>query len=349
MFLTLITFISAIAISLIAAGYSILGLATLFAGAAVPIIAMGSALEVGKLVAASWLYHNWREGIPRALKAYLFTAIIVLVFITSVGIFGFLSKAHLDQVRPTGNNAVQIALIDKQINQQQLIIDRSENTLDRLDKALDVYISKEYVTRGLKERKKQKEERDLLNAEIKKAMDEIARLTTEKSNIEIEQLKIEADVGPLKYVAELIYGDNAKDHFDEAVRIIILILIFVFDPLAVLLLIAANISLRQWRTKRNEKQKIKDEEEKSAKKQKDWQKEAINAKVRAKNYRDKQKIYKDFFNKLGKRQLTNRDYEDFFSTMGAEELKNLGLDPDEIRLKLDQIMEFNDPNNNPNK
>ena len=349
MFLTLITFISAIAISLIAAGYSILGLATLFAGAAVPIIAMGSALEVGKLFAASWLYHNWREGIPRALKAYLFTAIIVLVFITSVGIFGFLSKAHLDQVRPTGNNAVQIALIDKQINQQQLIIDRSENTLDRLDKALDVYISKEYVTRGLKERKKQKEERDLLNAEIKKAMDEIARLTTEKSNIEIEQLKIEADVGPLKYVAELIYGDNAKDHFDEAVRIIILILIFVFDPLAVLLLIAANISLRQWRTKRNEKQKIKDEEEKSAKKQKDWQKEAINAKVRAKNYRDKQKIYKDFFNKLGKRQLTNRDYEDFFSTMGAEELKNLGLDPDEIRLKLDQIMEFNDPNNNPNK
>ena len=349
MFLTLITFISAIAISLIAAGYSILGLATLFAGAAVPIIAMGSALEVGKLVAASWLYHNWREGIPRALKAYLFTAIIVLVFITSIGIFGFLSKAHLDKVRPTGNNEVQIALIDKQINQQNLIIDRAENTLDRLDKALDVYIAKEYVTRGLKERKKQKEERDFLNGEIKKAMDEIARLTAEKGNIEIEQLKIEADVGPLKYVAELIYGDNAKDHFDSAVRIIILILIFVFDPLAVLLLIAANISLRQWRIKRNEKQKIKDEEEKSAKKQKDWQKEAINAKVRAKNYRDKQKIYKDFFNKLGKRQLTNRDYEDFFSTMGAEELKNLGLDPDEIRLKLDQIMEFNDPNNNPNK
>ena len=349
MFLTLITFISAIAISLIAAGYSILGLATLFAGAAVPIIAMGSALEVGKLVAASWLYHNWREGIPRALKAYLFTAIIVLVFITSVGIFGFLSKAHLDQVRPTGNNAVQIALIDKHIDQQNLIIDRAENTLDRLDKALDVYIAKEYVSRGLKERKKQKEERDFLNAEIKKAMDEIARLTSDKSNIEIEQLKIEADVGPLKYVAELIYGDSAKDHFDSAVRIIILILIFVFDPLAVLLLIAANISLRQWRDKRNAKKKIKEEEDKEKKKQKNWQTEAINAKVRAKNYRDKQKIYKDFFNKLGKRQLTNRDYEDFFSTMGAEELKNLGLDPDEIRLKLDQIMEFNDPNNNPNK
>jgi len=341
MFLTLITFISAIAISLIAAGYSILGLATLFAGAAVPIIAMGSALEVGKLVAASWLYHNWREGIPRALKAYLFTAIIVLVFITSMGIFGFLSKAHLDQVRPTGNNAVQIALIDKQINQQNLIIDRAENTLDRLDKALDVYIAKEYVSRGLKERKKQKEERDFLNTEIKNAMDEIAKLTNAKSNIEIEQLKIEADVGPLKYVAELIYGENAKDHFDSAVRIIILILIFVFDPLAVLLLIAANISLRQWKEKRNAKKNKIEEEKKLAKKQKDWQTEAANAKIRAKNYRDKQKIYKDFFNKLGKRELTNRDYEDFFNKMGTEELKNLGLDPDEIRLKLDQIMEWN--------
>ena len=346
MFLTLITFISAIAISLIAAGYSILGLATLFAGAAVPIIAMGSALEVGKLVAASWLYHNWREGIPRALKAYLFSAIIILVFITSIGIFGFLSKAHLDQVRPTGNNAVQIALIDKQIDQQELIIERAENTLNRLDKALDVYIAKEYVSRGLKERKKQKEERDFLNTEIKNAMDEIAKLVNAKSDIDIAQLKIEADVGPLKYVAELIYGENAKDNFDSAVRIIILILIFVFDTLAVLLLIAANISLKQWRDKRNEKKRIEEEETQKNKRQKDWQKEAVNAKARAKDYRDKQRVYKDFFGKLGKRTLNNRDYEEFFAKMGTDELKNLGLDPDEIRLKMDQIMEWNEPNTN---
>ena len=346
MFLIILTFISAISISLIAAGYSIIGLATLFAGAATPIIAMGSALEVGKLVAASWLYNNWSENIPKTLKAYLFTAIIVLVFITSMGIFGFLSKAHLDQVRPTGNNAVQIALIDKQINQQELIIERAENTLNRLDKALDVYIAKEYVSRGLKERKKQKEERDFLNTEIKNAMDEIAKLVNAKSDIDIEQLKIEADVGPLKYVAELIYGENAKDNFDSAVRIIILILIFVFDPLAVLLLIAANISLKQWRDKRNEKKRIKEEENKESKRQKDWQKEAVNAKARAKDYRDKQRVYKDFFGKLGKRNLNNRDYEEFFAKMGTEELKNLGLDPDEIRLKMDQIMEWNEPNTN---
>jgi hypothetical protein len=346
MFLIILTFISAISISLIAAGYSIIGLATLFAGAATPIIAMGSALEVGKLVAASWLYNNWSENIPKTLKAYLFTAIIVLVFITSMGIFGFLSKAHLDQVRPTGNNAVQIALIDKQINQQELIIERAENTLNRLDKALDVYIAKEYVSRGLKERKKQKEERDFLNTEIKNAMDEIAKLVNAKSDIDIAQLKIEADVGPLKYVAELIYGENAKDNFDSAVRIIILILIFVFDPLAVLLLIAANISLKQWRDKRNEKKKIEEEETQKNKRQKDWQKEAVNAKARAKDYRDKQRVYKDFFGKLGKRTLNNRDYEEFFAKMGTDELKNLGLDPDEIRLKMDQIMEWNEPNTN---
>ena len=341
MFLTLLTFISAISISVIAAGYSIIGLATLFAGATTAIIAMGGALEVGKLVAASWLYNNWRSDVPRLLKAYLFIAIIVLVFITSMGIFGFLSKAHLDQVKPTSSNNIKIELIDNQILSQEKIIDRSQKTLNLLDKALEVYIDKEYVTRGLKERKKQKPERDALTSAINEASDKITELSDKRGSLKLEQDKIEAEVGPIKYIAELIYGDDAKDYFDHAVRIVILILIFVFDPLAVLLLIAANISLRQWRLARNEKQKIKEEEDKENKKQKDWQKEAVNAKARAKDYRDKQRIYKDFFGKLGKRTLNNRDYEDFFAKMGTEELKNLGLDPDEIRLKMDQIMEWN--------
>ena len=307
MFLTLITFISAISISLIAAGYSILGLATLFAGAYVPIIAMGSALEVGKLVAASWLYHNWRRNIPKSLKAYLFTSIIVLIFITSVGIFGFLSKAHLDQVKPTAGNTEQIALIDKKIRQEEKIIERAEKTLAQLDKALDVYIDKEYVSRGLKERKKQKEERELLNKTINEAMEKIAELNNSKSSINIEQLKLEADVGPLKYVAELIYGDNAKDHFDSAVRIIILILIFVFDPLAVLLLIAANISLNQWRDKRDENKT-------------DTMERALKRIEVLENRNRRLKIYKD---------LT----------------KEFGDNPDEIKLKLSQIYDWNNDKN----
>ena len=306
MFLIILTFLSAISISVIAAGYSILGLATLFSGAVVPIIAMGSALEVGKLVAASWLYHNWRSDIPRLLKTYLFSAIIILIFITSMGIFGFLSKAHLDQVQPTSGNNIKIELLDKQIGQQQLIIERAEKQLSLLDKALEVYIDKEYVTRGLKERAKQEEERTQLNNAINNASDKIAELTNSKASLSLEQDKIEAEVGPIKYIAELIYGENAKDNFDKAVRGVILVLIFVFDPLAVLLLIAANISLRQWRMKR--------------------QLTATNKRV---NLEAKLK-------RLEKRNKKLRKYKNV--------VKDFGDSPDEIKLKLNQIVNLDDKN-----
>jgi len=311
MFLVLITFLSAISISIIAAGYSIIGLATLFAGAAMPIIAMGSALEIGKLVAASWLYNNWRSDmVPATLKAYLFSAIIVLVFITSMGIFGFLSKAHLDQVQPTSGNTIKINAIDNQIKRQEIVIDRAEKTLTQLDKSIEVYLNNEYATRGLKERQKQEAERNELNTAIKNASDEIAKLSTEKANLQLAQDKIEAEVGPIKYVAELIYGDDAKSHFDEAVRIVILILIFVFDPLAVLLLIAANISLRQWRLKRNltkakEEKRLEDKLQRLEKQSKELKKKD-----------------RDF------RKLVERDLD--------------SLDPDEIKLKLNQIYDWND-------
>ena len=343
MLFILLVFFSAIGISAIAAGYSIVGLATLFAGATVAIIAMGTALEVGKLVAASWLYQNWRNPLlPKSIKLYLTTAVLVLVFVTSMGIFGFLSKAHLDQVRPTSDNAVYIALIDKQVSQQEKIIARAEKTLDQLDRAIEVYVTRERVTKGLKERKKLKEERELLTNEIRLAMERIAVLTLDKGNLELAQLKIEADVGPLKYVAELIYGDQAKDHFDKAVRYIIIVLIFVFDPLAVLLLIAANISMR-------ERKIAKEAKKKKETKEINWQRVASTSKATAKNLRDKQGFYKTFFAKLGKRDLKNRDYEDFFKSIGTDELLKLGLDPDEIRIKLDQIMEWNDPNYKPKK
>jgi hypothetical protein len=312
MFLTILTFLSAISISIIAAGYSIIGLATLFAGAVIPIILMGSALEVGKLVAASWLYHNWNSNVPRLLKAYLFSAIIILIFITSMGIFGFLSKAHLDQVKPTSSNNIKIELLNNQIKSQQLIIDRSQKTLTLLDKALEVYIDKEFVTRGLKERKKQEPERLELNTAIKEASNEIGKLSEEKGILSLEQNKIEAEVGPIKYVAELIYGENAENNFDSAVRIVILILIFVFDPLAVLLLIAANISLRQWRQKRN----IKKSEEKF-----DLESRLERERKKAKRLNEKNRDYKKMVTKIG-------DFKD--------------MDADEIKLKLDQIYDWNE-------
>jgi hypothetical protein len=233
-----------------------------------------------------------------------------------MGIFGFLSKAHLDQVKPVSGNNIKIELLDTQINQQQIIIDRSQKTLDLLDKGLEVYIDKEYVTRGLKERKKQKPERDALQLAINNASDEIARLVNEKSILELEQNKIEAEVGPIKYIAELIYGDQAKEMFDEAVRIVILILIFVFDPLAVLLLIAANISLRQYRMK---KQLVIDEKGNKI------QKRMANLQARHLKLKEKEKDYKNFIEKLGAKELSD-------------------LDPDEIKIKLNQIVDWNDKN-----
>ena len=315
MLLAIITLLCAISISVVAAGYSIIGLATLFAGAKVAIIAMGSVLEVGKLVAASWLYRNWNSNLlPKTIKWYLTTSVIVLVFVTSMGIFGFLSKAHLDQVRPTTNYVVQTALIDKQIDQQQIIITRNEKVLNQLDEVMDVYIKRENVSRGLKERRKQKEEREFLNNEIRVAMETIATLTLKKSNIEIEQLKVEADVGPLKYIAELIYGEQAEQYFDKAVRIIIIVLIFVFDPLAVLMLIAANISFKQRSmhkalTKVNKEDRLVDKIERQN--------------IRFKRLKAREKDYKTFVEKTFNKELSE-------------------LDPDEIKLKLNQIVDWNE-------
>ena len=266
---------------------------------------MGSALEVGKLVAASWLYHNWNSDIPRLLKTYLFGSNHSFNIHYINGYLWVLSKAHLDQVKPTSGNNIKIELIDNQINQQQLIIDRSQNTLDQIRQGVrSLYRKRICYSRGLKERKKQEEERTELNNAINKASDKIAELTNQKANLNLEQDKIEAEVGPIKYVAELIYGENAQDNFDKSVRIVILILIFVFDPLAVLLLIAANISLRQWRMK------------------KILVKENRNQDLRKK------------IQKLEKRNKRLKGFKDI--------TKGLGDNPDEIKVKLNEIMSIND-------
>ena len=284
MFMALLTLLTALAISGIAAFYSIVGLMAIFSGAAMQIAIMGGALEVGKLVTASWLYQNWRNKLlGKALKAYLFTAVIVLIFITSIGIFGFLSKAHLDQVKPAGNNALIISTIDKQIAFEEKQIARAENTIAILDAAMEKYIDMEYVTRGLKERKKQEQEREALNTVIKESTQKIVSLNNEKFAVEKEQIALEADVGPLKYIAELVYGEeNARDMLDNAVRGLIIIFIFVFDPLAVLLLVAANMSFRDRREQKENKTKKRDQLADITKKYQRLQKRQTNLKKKIK-------------------------------------------------------------------
>jgi uncharacterized protein YlbG (UPF0298 family) len=244
----LLTLAMALAISGVAAWYSIAGLIAIFSGATTAIIIMGSVLEAGKLVTASWLYRNWKQ-VPFLLKSYLTSAVVVLMFITSMGIFGFLSKAHLEHsISVGGTNDLQIENLERQIARQQSIVADSETVLSQLDAQVQTLIDYDRIrgpSGSIATRQGQAEERQALNETIDAAYVRIEELQTDLTPLQQEKLAIEVEVGPLKYIAELIYGDQARDYFDEAVRWVILLIVFVFDPLAVLLLIAANMNLTQ--------------------------------------------------------------------------------------------------------
>jgi len=360
-----LAFIAAIAIATVAAYYSIIGLMTIFAAAAIPIAVMGGVLEAGKLITASWLYNN-RKIIPFFLKSYLITAVVVLMFITSMGIFGFLSKAHIEQTAESEENVAKMEQIDKKIvrltdtimaseqaiikietkdenkneqinfqiqteeerivkvrDQYQKLVDEQDKIINSASDNLDLLeqFVKDKDTRSLQAlvgtkvdgvygpgtaarvneyREKEESKVDQIIADARKRitnlrerelteisksnelidrlrnnintdeLDEVAtnriknlqntiieseesitNLNVEKFKLEAEERKLEAEVGPIKYIAELVYsGEADRDVLEDAVRWVILIIIFVFDPLAVLLLIAANIG---WEKEREEK------------------------------------------------------------------------------------------------
>jgi len=240
-----LTLVVALAISGVAAWYSIVGLMAIFAAAAIPIAIMGGVLEVGKLLTASWLYQNWKIA-PRLLKTYLTAAVIVLMFITSMGIFGFLSKAHIDQTLVGGDNSLEIQSLDQQIEQEQRRIKDAELVIKQLDAAVQALINYDRI-RGkdgaIAVRQSQAVERASLSGIISEASKNIKQLRDEKQPLQRQQLQLEAEVGPIKYIAALFYTDTNKNVLEEAVRWVIITIIFVFDPLAVLLVIAANMSL----------------------------------------------------------------------------------------------------------
>lgn len=245
-FLNYLVLITGLAISAIAAWYSIVGLAAIFAASVIPVIIMGSALEIGKLVSISWLYQNWNRT-PFLVKTYFMMAIFVLMFITSMGIFGFLSKAHIEQTLGTNNMQIEMAAIDTKIDREQKRIDSNQTVLDQLDSAVQVLTESQRI-RGkdgaIAVRQAQQEQRDAIQAQIDSALNSIQELQAEKSKLEIERVGLEAEVGPIKYVAELIFEESGKDVLDKSIRYVILLLIFVFDPLAVLLLLAFNMSMK---------------------------------------------------------------------------------------------------------
>ena len=245
----LLTLLVALAISAVAAYYSIVGLMAIFAGATTAIAIMGIVLEIGKLICASWTFQNWKTS-PLSLRTYFILAIVVLMLITSLGIFGFLSRAHITQSSPTALISERIERIDLKVDQRKTQINRYQGRLDTLDQALQRYIELGAISKGLSKIGAMDNETNLLKTKIEGLENEIDDLSDEKYGLKTELNLAEVEVGPIRYVASMLYDDVSESQLEEAVRWIIVLLIFVFDPLAVVLVIAANISLRDYRRER---------------------------------------------------------------------------------------------------
>jgi hypothetical protein len=216
----LLTFLAAFLLSGIAAYYSVVGLTSIFVGAYWSVVIMGSSLEFAKLVTASWLYRNWKTA-PWTLKSYLTTAVLLLMLITSMGIFGFLSKSHIDSTLNAGVNTVEL----NTLTQQETILK------DKLD----------YL---LKRAKDPSTASNKLDKQIQTTQKQLSDVNEKKMPLLKESNKLSADIGPIKYVADMFYGKD-ENGVDKAVRMVIMLIMLVFDPLAVLLLIAGNISLEK--------------------------------------------------------------------------------------------------------
>ena len=243
------TLLVALTVSTIAAWYSIIGLTTIFAGAVVPVIIMGSVLELAKITTTVWLRKYWHRA-GWLLKIYLVPAVMAIALITSMGIFGFLSKAHIDQGIGTGDISAQVALFDEKIKTERDNIDTSKKALQQMDAQVDQMLSRTDTDKGAEKavqiRRNQAKERTLLQRDIAKSQAAIKQLNEERTPIASQLRKIEAEVGPIKYIAALIYGDNPDQNIlEKAVRWVIILLVIVFDPLALMLVLAANQS-KDW-------------------------------------------------------------------------------------------------------
>ena len=245
-FLTLLT---AIALSAVAGYYSVIGLAQIFPGSFWPVIIMGSILEASKLVTVSWLYRNWREC-PILIKSYLSIAVTILMLITSMGIFGFLSKAHLEHSADNAPLVDKIALLDEKIKTEKENVEANRKIIKQYDEVVDQTMGRSTDEKGADKaqaiRRSQQKDRIRVLQEIQQSQAIIAKYSEERAPLSTELKKIEADIGPIKYIAALAYDSEADgDIIDKAVRLVILLIIVVFDPLAILLLIAYNMSMKE--------------------------------------------------------------------------------------------------------
>jgi hypothetical protein len=250
-----LTLLSGLTISAVAIYYSVAGLVAIFSAAVIPIIVMGVALEVSKLAATVWLKQNWGRA-PNFIRGYLLAAIAILMLITSMGIFGFLSKAHSDQSLVSGDVQSKIAVYDEKIKTEKENIEANRKALKQMDEGVDQVLVRSTDEKGADKavamRRSQQKERGRLQAEISQSQKSIAELNDARAPIAAEVRKVEAEVGPIKYIAGFIYGDNPDANvLEKAVTWVIIIIVIVFDPLAVILLLASQYSF-QWFRKQDE-------------------------------------------------------------------------------------------------
>ena len=254
MILAWLLLLTGLTISAVAIYYSVVGLAAIFSAAVIPIIVMGSALEVAKLVCASWLKANWTQA-PRLMKIYMTTAVIVLMLITSMGIFGFLSKAHSDQSLVSGDVLAKISVYDEKIKTAKENIDANRKALKQMDESVDQVMGRSQDEKGADKavalRRGQAKERTRLLSEITAEQKVIAQLSEERAPIAAEVRKVEAEVGPLKYIAAFVYGATDESVLERAVTWVIITIIVVFDPLAVIMLLAAQMTF-SWKKEQDD-------------------------------------------------------------------------------------------------
>ena len=225
-------------LSTISAFYSIAGLATLFSGAFWAIVVLGITLEICKVSSVGWLSSHWNIA-PLSLKMYLIPAVLILMLITSMGTFGYLSKAHLAQSAQIKQSQFQIEPLEYQFKLEQIKLKNAQTSLDTLDRFANTSKTEDSVFI----RSRQKEERQRIDNQISESTEKLEALNANLLPLRNAQQAAEAEVGPLKYISELLYGKNAANHFDDAVRAVIILIVMVFDPLAIILLIAANFGL----------------------------------------------------------------------------------------------------------
>jgi len=243
------TLFTAILLSAVAAYYSVAGLTAIFSAATIPVIIMGGSLELGKIVATVWLHNNWkRAGI--LFKVYLVPAVMFLMLLTSMGIFGYLSKAHSDQSLVSGDSIAKVAIYDEKIKISKDNIDANRRALRQMDEAVDQVMGRSSDEKGADKavaiRRGQQKERGRLLAEIETEQKKITGLNEERAPLAAEFRKVESEVGPIKYIAALVYGDNPDSNIlERAVRLVIIMIVLVFDPLALTLILAANKQF-QW-------------------------------------------------------------------------------------------------------